>query len=94
MGGLGGLFGPDSEMKLKANPRTAKYFEDPQFRTMWEAAQKDPQMMMQLIQSDPRFIDVFKQLTGIDLLDMQEKEMKKKDQDEDTKKQRLAQMEV
>jgi hypothetical protein len=45
-------------------------------------------MMMQLIQSDPRFMDVFKELTGIDLMDVQEKEMKNKDKFEDVKKQR------
>jgi len=27
---------------------------------------------MQMIQSDPRFMDVFKELTGIDLMDVQE----------------------
>lgn len=43
---------------------------------------------MKLIQSDPRFMDVFKELTGIDLLDMQEKEMKKQDNSADMKKQR------
>jgi len=44
--------------------------------------------LMKLIQSDPRFMDVFKELTGIDLLDMQEKEMKKQDNSADMKKQR------
>ena len=35
-GGLGGMFGgPEAEAKLKANPRIAKYFEDPQFASMW-----------------------------------------------------------
>lgn len=29
--GLGGMFGPEGEAKLKANPRIAKYFEDPTF---------------------------------------------------------------
>jgi hypothetical protein len=38
--------------------------------------QGNPQMMMQLVQSDPRFMDVFKELTGIDLMDMQEQKMK------------------
>ncbi len=51
---------------------------------------KDPQMLMQLIQTDPRFMDVFKELTGIDLMDVQEKEMKKKDNDAETKKKRDA----
>lgn len=49
---------------------------------------------MQLVQTDPRFIDVFKEMTGIDLLDMQEKEMKRKDQMEDERKKRLAEMEA
>ena len=32
MGGLGGMFGgPEAEAKLRANPRIAKYFEDPKF---------------------------------------------------------------
>jgi len=48
---------------------------------------------MQLVQTDPRFMDVFKELTGVDLMDMQEKEMKRRDQDEDQKKQRLADLE-
>jgi hypothetical protein len=32
--------------------------------------------MMQLVQMDPRFMDVFKELTGIDLMDMQAQQMK------------------
>jgi hypothetical protein len=31
-------------------------------------------------------MDVFKELTGVDLMDMQEKEMKRKDQQEDSLK--------
>jgi len=41
--------------------------------------QQKPEMLMQLVQSDPRFMDVFKELTGIDLMDMQEAQMKQKD---------------
>ena len=51
-------------------------------------------MLMQLIQSDPRFMDVFKELTGVDLMDMQEKEMKRKDQEQDLKKKRDAEDKV
>ena len=94
MGGPGGMFGPQSEAKLKQNPRIAKYFEDPQFRNLWQQSQQNPQMMMQLVQSDPRFIEVFKELTGIDLLDMQEKEMKNRETNEDNKKKRLAEQEA
>ena len=70
--GLGGMFGPEGEAKLKANPRIAKYFEDPQFQSKWAMCQQDPQMMMQLLQTDPRLMDVFKELTGVDLLQMNE----------------------
>jgi len=91
MGGPGGMFGgPEAEAKLKANPRIAQYFNDPQFKNKWDACQEDPQMMMQLIQTDPRFMDVFKELTGIDLLDMQEKEMKNKQRADDAQKTMLA----
>ena len=35
-GGMGNMFGgPEAEAKLRANPRIAKYFEDPQFAGMW-----------------------------------------------------------
>jgi len=70
--GLGGMFGPEGEAKLKANPRIAKYFEDPTFQTKWSMCQQNPQMMMQLLQTDPRLMDVFKELTGVDLLQMNE----------------------
>ena len=36
-GGMNNMFGgPQAEAKLRANPRIAKYFEDPKFRSMWE----------------------------------------------------------
>lgn len=104
MGGMGGPMGGmgmggggmpgnpfgGSEEKLKANPRIAKYFEDPQFKVKWELCQQNPQMMMQVMQTDPRFMDVFKELTGIDLGDMQEKEMKRRDDAADVKKEQEA----
>ena len=94
-GAGGGLFGgPEAEAKLRSNPRIAKYFEDPQFRNMWTMCQQNPQMMMQLVQSDPRFMDIFKELTGIDLMDMQEKEMKRRDQEEELKKKREAEEKI
>jgi hypothetical protein len=48
-------------------PRIAKYFEDPKFKNLFELCQANPQMLMQVMQMDPRFMDVFKELTGIDL---------------------------
>jgi hypothetical protein len=50
--------------------------------------QKDPQMMMQLVQTDPRMMDVFKEITGIDLMDMQAQQMKSKEKAEDMRKKR------
>ncbi len=43
---------------------------------------------MQIMQMDPRFMDVFKELTGIDLMDMQSQQMKQKEQTEELKKKR------
>jgi hypothetical protein len=57
--------------KLYANPRIAKYFEDPKFRNTFEMCKQNPQMFFQLMQMDPRLMDVFKELTGVDLMDMQ-----------------------
>ena len=73
------MFGPEAMVKLMSNPRIAGYFQDPKFRNSFEMCKKDPQMLMQIIQIDPRFMDVFKELTGIDLLDMQSQQMKAKD---------------
>lgn len=80
------MFGPSSMAKLMSNPRIAKYFEDPKFRNTFELVKRDPQMMMQIMQTDPRFMDVFKELTGIDLMEMQAEQMKAKEKQEDAKK--------
>lgn len=102
MGGSGGgsptdLFaGPEAEAKLKNDPRTKKFFEDPMFVNMWSQMgqlKTNPQLMMQLFQSDPRMMECFKVLTGIDLMDVQEKEMKARAQDEEEKKKRKAELE-
>jgi STI1 domain len=70
---MGAMFGPQAMMKLMMNPRIAGYFQDPQFRMKFEMCKKNPQMLMQLMQGDPRFMDVLKELTGIDIMDMQNK---------------------
>ena len=43
-------------------------------------------MLMQMMQMDPRYMDIFKELTGIDIGNMQEEAAKNKDRDEDSKK--------
>lgn len=100
MGGSGGgssptdLFSsPEAEAKLKNNERTKKYFEDPQFTTMWGMLKQNPQMMMQMFQSDPRMMDCFKVLTGIDLQDVQEQEMKTRAQEDEEKKKAKVDLE-
>lgn len=80
-----GMFGPQAMAKLMMNPRIAKYFEDVKFRNMFEMVKQNPQMLMQVMQTDPRFMDVFKELTGIDLMEMQGERMKQKEQEEELK---------
>ena len=70
------MFGPQAMAKLMANPRIAGYFQDPKFRTMFDMCKLQPEMMMKFVQSDPRMMDVFKEITGIDLMDMQAQQMK------------------
>merc|ERR1712032_1762794 len=53
--------------KLFTDPRTMKYMSDPQFTNLLNMAMKDQTMLMNLVSKDPRFMDVFSVLTGIDL---------------------------
>ena len=83
MGGMGGGDGPFSAAalaKVKTNPRIAKYFEDPKFKNLFELCQQNPQMLLQVMQMDPRFMDVFKELTGVDLGDIKENNVKQEEQ--------------
>merc|ERR1711934_674432 len=58
--------------KLFTDPRTSKYMSDPQFMNLLNMAMKDQTMLMGLVSKDPRFMDVFSVLTGIDLGAMNE----------------------
>ena len=51
-------------------------------------------MLMQLMQTDPRMMDCFKELTGIDLMDVQEQNMKSQEIDKEEKKKREAEDKV
>ena len=53
---------------------------------------QNPQMLMQLMQVDPRMMDVFKELTGIDLMEMQADQMKHKEKSEDAKKKEAEEL--
>lgn len=64
---LGGMFGPEQMAKLMTNPKTAAYFSDPQFRSLFEMCKQNPQMLTQVMQMDPRFQDILGVMLGVDL---------------------------
>jgi len=76
MGGGDGPFGKAALEKLKTNPKFAAYFQDVQFKNMFDMCMMNPQMLMQAMQMDPRFMEVFKELTGLDLGKMGEERAK------------------
>jgi stress-induced-phosphoprotein 1 len=80
--------------KLYTDPKTSKYMTDPQFKNLLDYAMKDQKVLMQLIQTDPRFMDVFGVLTGIDLTSLNEEAGKsKKKKDEDDKERKIREEE-
>lgn len=79
------IFGPAGMAKLMANPRTKAYFDDVMFKNQFELCKTNPQMLMQVMQSDPRFMDVFQTCTGIDLMGMQQKAQEQKEEDDRAK---------
>lgn len=90
MGGMPGMGGPPgkspfSKEKLEAcrnSPKLAQYFKDPQFTNMFEMCVQKPEMLVQIMQMDPRFMDVFKELTGIDLGEMSQMQAEQEEQKE------------
>ena len=90
-GGMPGMgannpFSKEKLEALKTNPKIAPYFQDPQFKNMFEMCMQNPQMLMQVIQMDPRFMHVFEELTGINLNQMGAEMKKKEEADEASKK--------
>ena len=85
--------------KLFTDPRTAGMMADPQFKNLVDFAMKDQKILIQMIQTDPRFMTVFSVLTGIDMEKMnedvqkhaeerkKEEEKKKKEEEEKKKKE-------
>mmetsp|Transcript_4902 Transcript_4902/g.12540 ORF Transcript_4902/g.12540 Transcript_4902/m.12540 type:complete len:580 (-) Transcript_4902:368-2107(-) len=63
-GGLEALFGGNLLEKVKANPKLAKYAEDPSFVQLLTMMQSNPNMMQMAIQ-DPRIQEVLKEVLGI-----------------------------
>jgi len=74
--------------KLFTDPKTAKHMTDPNFKNLLDYAMKDQKVLMQLIQTDPRFMDVFGVLTGIDLTSLNEEAAKSKKHKEESDKER------
>ena len=83
--------------KLFTDPRTAGMMKDPSFKNLLDYAMRDQNALIQMMQTDPRFMTVFSVLTGIDLEKMNEdmqknaeerkkEEEKKKKEDEEKKK--------
>lgn len=68
-GGMPGQspFSAEALEKLKTNPKIAKHLQDTQFKNLYDMCIAQPNMLMQLMQMDPRFMDVIQELTGIDL---------------------------
>ena len=85
--------------KLFTDPRTAGLMQDPQFRNILDFALKDQKVLLQMVQTDPRFMSVFSVLTGLDMEKMsedaqkhekmrkEEEERKKKEEEERKKKE-------
>lgn len=82
------FFSAEAMGKLMANPKTRAYFDDVDFKNKFEFCKSNPQMMMQLLQTDPRFMDVFSTITGLDLGKMQEEQSKNRENMEELKKKR------
>ena len=68
-GGMPGQspFSAEALEKLKTNPKITMHLQDPQFKNLYDMCIAQPNMLMQLMQMDPRFMDVIQELTGIDL---------------------------
>lgn len=75
--------------KLYTDPRTSRYMSDPTFVNLLQMGMKDPNMLTGMMGKDPRFMDVFSVLTGIDLSKMEEDQQKnKKKREEEEKKKK------
>ena len=77
--------------KLFTDPRTAGMMRDPQFKNLVDFAMKDQKVLIQMIQTDPRFMTVFSVLTGIDMEkmneDVQKASQERKKEEEKKKKE-------
>jgi stress-induced-phosphoprotein 1 len=65
--GMGNLFGPETMMKIAANPKFSPYLADPAFRTKLETLSRDPNALQTVLgmftgngtsEKDPRMLEV------------------------------------
>lgn len=70
--GPGNMFGSQQEIlqKLLNDPETKEYFKDPSFISKLQMCQTNPQFLMSLMNTDPRFMKVFQVITGISMDDL------------------------
>ena len=61
---------PEAIGKLRADPTTREYLNNPSFMQMLGMAQSNPQLMTSLMQSDPRFMKALGVILGINISDM------------------------
>jgi len=82
-GGLGmaNLFGPDTMAKIALDPKTRGYINDSDFMDKIQILQKDPDKLGTMIK-DPRIMDVFKVMLGMNGMDFATGEEYKAKQEE------------
>lgn len=70
--GPGNMFGSQQEIltKLLNDPVTKEYFKDQDFISKLQMCQTNPQFLLSLMNTDPRFMKVFNVITGISLDDL------------------------
>jgi stress-induced-phosphoprotein 1 len=80
--GMSNLFGPDMMAKIALDPKTRVYMNDPDFMAKIQLLQKNPDKLGSMIK-DPRIMDVFKVMLGMNGMDFgTDRDFKAKD-DED-----------
>ena len=90
---MGDMFSPAKLAAIAQKPPISQYLADPEFKKKWDLLQLNPQAMLsQLMQTDPRFIEVFGLLSGIDLGKLNaagyEMQQREKEREEEERKKR------
>lgn len=81
-GGLGGLFGPEVMAKIALDPKLRSYMADPDFMVKLNTLQKDPNAIASML-SDPRIMEVFQAILGMNGMQMKTPDDLKNDRDDE-----------